>query len=152
MFRVKVLVPGLLLGLAMLLLAACGGGAAPTPTATSTPTSAPTPTTDTSVPDTPSAGGGKALFTGGSCSGCHTIEGLTAGKVGPDLTHIGTDAASRKPGTDASSYIFESIRDPEAFVADGVERAIRGVMTKGVTAGLSDTDIEQLTNFLLEQK
>ena len=75
-----------------------------------------------------------------------------AGRLGPDLTHIGTDAASRKPGTDAQSYIFESIREPEAFVAAGVERANPGIMTRGITAGLSDDEVEQITDFLLEQK
>jgi cytochrome c oxidase subunit 2 len=31
---------------------------------------------------------GKQFFTTLACAGCHTIQGLTGGKVGPELTHI----------------------------------------------------------------
>jgi len=31
---------------------------------------------------------GKELFTSLACAGCHTVKGLTGGKVGPDLTDI----------------------------------------------------------------
>jgi cytochrome c oxidase subunit 2 len=34
------------------------------------------------------AADGKALFTAKGCSGCHTVEGLSEGKLGPDLTHL----------------------------------------------------------------
>jgi len=34
------------------------------------------------------AADGKALFTQKSCSGCHTIGGVSSGKVGPNLTHV----------------------------------------------------------------
>jgi cytochrome c oxidase subunit 2 len=36
----------------------------------------------------PAVATGKQLFTTLACGGCHTIQGLTGGKVGPDLTHI----------------------------------------------------------------
>jgi cytochrome c oxidase subunit II len=36
----------------------------------------------------PAVAQGKQLFTTLACAGCHTIQGLTGGKVGPDLTHI----------------------------------------------------------------
>ena len=72
--------------------------------------------------------------------------------VGPDLTHIGTDAATRKPGVSAHDYITESIREPEAFVAEGVERAIPGLMTSALTASLSDDEVAALVDFLLMQK
>ncbi len=35
-----------------------------------------------------SAGSGKDLFRTKGCGGCHTINGYTAGKVGPNLTHF----------------------------------------------------------------
>ena len=95
---------------------------------------------------------GQAIFESGSCAGCHTIEGLTAGPLGPDLTHIGTDAANRKPGMSAAEYITESIRDPEAFVATGVERAMPGIMVAALTASLSDDEVDALVEFLLTQK
>ena len=96
---------------------------------------------------------GKDIFTGsGGCAACHTIDGVSAGMVGPDLTHIGAQGGSRKPGLSAREYITESIKDPEAFVATGVDRAIPGIMTQGITAGLSDGEVDALVAFLLAQK
>lgn len=128
---------------ALLLALACGGTAAPTlpPPATAAPTTteptSPPPATGTTSPGTDD---GESIFTGpvGGCSVCHTIEGVAAGLVGPDLTHIGTDAGTRKPGLSAEDYIRESIREPEAFVAEGVEREIAGLMLAAVTANLTD--------------
>ena len=96
---------------------------------------------------------GVETFTGdGGCSACHTVEGISAGLVGPDLTHIGTDAATRKPCVSAEAYIRESIREPDAFVAEGVARAIPGLMTSAITANLSDDQVAALVEFLLAQK
>ncbi|HAF10957.1 MAG TPA: cytochrome c oxidase subunit II [Chloroflexi bacterium] len=36
----------------------------------------------------PAVAQGKQLFTSLACAGCHTVQGLTGGKVGPELTHI----------------------------------------------------------------
>ena len=159
----SLLIPSLA-GLALILATACGG-AAPAPTFTSAPapaTTAPatiapvaTAPVATTAPPPGSGGGnseGQALFVGGSCSACHTIEGVTSGLVGPDLTHIGTDAATRKPGMSAEDYIIESIRTPEAFVAEGVERAVPGIMTSAVTAGFSNAEVDALVELLLAQK
>ena len=100
----------------------------------------------------PSASRGQEIFAGvGGCAACHTIEGVTAGLVGPNLTKIGADAASRRPGLSAKEYITESIRTPEAFVATGVELALAGVMTAALTEGLSDAQVEDLVEFLLAQ-
>ena len=96
---------------------------------------------------------GQELFAGaGGCGACHTVGGVSAGAVGPDLSHLGTDAGSRKPGTAAKEYIEESIRNPEAFVASGVDRAIPGIMTSALTGGLSDDQVASLVEFLLAQK
>ena len=96
---------------------------------------------------------GEETFRGsGGCGACHTIEGITAGVAGPDLTHIGTDASGRKSGVSAEDYLTESIRDPEAFVAEGVDRAIPGVMIKAITANLTDQQVEALVQFLLAQE
>jgi cytochrome c oxidase subunit 2 len=45
---------------------------------------------------------GKALFAGSACVGCHTVRGVSAGALGPDLTHFGartTLAAGMFPNT-----------------------------------------------------
>jgi cytochrome c oxidase subunit II len=36
------------------------------------------------------AADGKAIFAGSACVGCHTIKGVSAGTLGPDLTHFGS--------------------------------------------------------------
>ena len=96
---------------------------------------------------------GEETFTGaGGCTVCHTIEGISAGVVGPDLTLIGTDASGRIAGVSAEDYLTESLRSPEAFVAEGVDRAIPGLMTSAITANLTDQQIEALVQFLLTQK
>ena len=93
---------------------------------------------------------GQAIFTGGGgCAACHAIEGISTGAVGPNLTYLGTDAATRKSGMSAEAYIEESIRDPEAFVAPG---GIPGIMTAALTSGLSDDEVKALVDFLLAQK
>ncbi|PKB78299.1 MAG: hypothetical protein BZY88_19205 [SAR202 cluster bacterium Io17-Chloro-G9] len=128
------------------------------PTTEAPSVAADTPTPEATAPD---AGGGsaeliaqgQALFAGGGgCGGCHTVDGVTAGVVGPDLSHLGTDAATRKPGMNARDYIEESIRNPEAFVATGVPGAIKGVMTSGITSGLNDEQVASLVEFLLAQE
>lgn len=107
----------------------------------------------TEPPAQPSGLDGQAIFSGaGGCAACHTVEGISAGVVGPDLTHMGTEAATRKPGMPAEDYIFESIRDPQAFVATGVDRAFPGIMTAAITSGLSDEEVQALVDFLLAQK
>ena len=150
----RLMMPGLL-GLVLLLALACGG-AAPADTPVPPQPTTPPPATDTPTADTPTVGpvDGKAIFTGsvGGCAACHTIEGVTTGLVGPDLTHIGTDAETRKPGLSAEEYIFESIRKPEVFVAEGVERATPGLMTAVLTARLTDGQVDALVEFLLKQK
>jgi cytochrome c oxidase subunit II len=39
-------------------------------------------------PEGSEAAAGLALFNGKGCAGCHTVEGLSQGKVGPNLTHL----------------------------------------------------------------
>ena len=118
--------------------------------------------TDTPAPAAPpaAAGGGlaaqgQAVFTGaGICMTCHTIEGVpgAVGVIGPDLTHIATEAATRQPGVSARDYITESIVDPESFVAADVERAVPGLMTTAIVANLTDADVEALVEFLMQQE
>ena len=86
------------------------------------------------------------------CSTCHTIEGISGGLIGPDLTNIGADAATRIEGMSAEKYIRESIKDPEAFICQGLERATARLMTKDTVGGLTDAQVDALVAFLLAQK
>ena len=133
----------LVLSVSFLLTAACGGGGEPA--------TAPVDLVAKGrelYTNVPSSAGPQALW----CYQCHTIEGISNGLIGPDHTHIGTWASTRKPGLSSEAYIRESIRDPEAFVTEGVERAVPGLMTKAITVGLTDEQVDALVAFLLAQK
>ena len=137
---------------------------APTPVPEPTPEGgAPEPTPE--APASPVEAGlveaGQQIFLTGqgqgvatACFTCHTIDGVpgATGLLGPDLTHIGTDAANRQPGLSAEDYLRQSITEPETFIAEGVERAVPGLMLAALTAGLTDEDVDALVAFLLEQK
>lgn len=86
------------------------------------------------------------------CYQCHLIEDVSEGLIGPELTHIGTDAATRKEGFTAEQYIRESIRDPEVFIPDGVVRNLPGLMTKAIVGDLTDDEVDKLVAFLLTLK
>ena len=86
------------------------------------------------------------------CSQCHAIEGLADGLIGPELTNIGSVAAARKPGTSAEEYLVESLRNPDAFIPDGVERATPGLMTLAIVQDLTDEQVDALVAFLLAQQ
>ena len=60
-----------------------------------------------------------AAINAGGCIACHTIPEIpgAVGQIGPDLSNIGVDGATRVAGYSAEEYILESIMDPEAFIA-----------------------------------
>lgn len=91
--------------------ALCGEGA-PTPVAVEWPESA------EELPEG-NAENGQALYeTTYGCAGCHgdpTRPG--SNPVGPWLGNIGNDAATRVEGASAAQYIYQSILDPNAFIA-----------------------------------
>ena len=86
---------------------------------------------------------GKAVFGRSACVGCHTIAGISAGVMGPNLTHF----ASR--GTFAGAT-FE--RDPEnlrRWLADPPAMKPGALMPK---LGLAPADIEALVAYLQSLK
>ena len=92
---------------------------------------------------------GRTVFTGtGACITCHTIQGVAGatGIIGPELTHIGTVAANRKPGMAAEAYIRESILTPSAFV---VPTYPDGQMPTDLGTRLSAQQQADLVAFLL---
>lgn len=86
---------------------------------------------------------GKAFFRDqGGCGTCHTMAGISAGTIGPELTHVATVAETRKPGLSAEGYIRESIQSPTAFVAPGFSPQ----MPPGLASG---QNLEDLVAFLM---
>ncbi len=127
-----------------------------------TPLVAPTPGLPGSNVPAPASGTGAAASPGqqvfigaGGCSACHTIEGVTAGILGPDLTHVASTAGGRIPGLSAEEYIRESILEPDAYTVTAADEGIDQDFTVGLMqatmAGivLSDEDVDNLTEYLL---
>lgn len=108
----------------------------------------PTPTPSAEELTDPVARGQKVFLDSG-CGGCHTIEGLSTGTVGPNLTQIGTVAGTRIPGTSAQDYIRESVLNPSAFVVEGFPD---NVMPKNFGTLLSQEKLDDLFAFLDAQK
>lgn len=99
----------------------------------------------TAPPATPAPGSlqeaGMNIFTTRGCAGCHTIEGLTAGKVGPNLTHFATRttfAGSIFDRNDANLHTWLS--DPQK-AKPGNKMIIPG-------AKLTNDEITKLTAYL----
>ncbi len=107
----------------------------------------PTPTPRPEEADNPIARG-QRVFTERGCGGCHTIQGLSAGTLAPNLTQIGKVAASRKPDLSAEEYIRESILTPTAFVVEGYQP----IMPQNYGEQLSQQELDDLVAFLLAQK
>lgn len=98
----------------------------------------------------------KAVVTKGTCGVCHTIPGLdiAVGVIGPNLSAIGADAATRIPGTTAEAYIRQSIQDPNAFIAPKCPTGpcVPGVMLPNLKDILTPAEIDTVVNYLLTLK
>ncbi len=118
--------------------------------ATPIPTPAPTtlPTASSVSSSNEEIAAGQAVFTSSGCVACHTIQRVpgAVGQIGPELTDIATNAATRKPGLTAEEYIRESIENPTVFVVDGfapIMPSLRGAM--------GDDEFESLVAFLMNR-
>ncbi|MDX6587936.1 MAG: hypothetical protein QOI31_2409 [Solirubrobacterales bacterium] len=87
----------------------------------------------------PPLGDGQDIFTT-SCGSCHTLEAAgTTGTVGPDLDEALAD--------EDAEFIEQSIRDPEAEIAEGFEAGIMPVFSCDT---IPQENLKDLINFLLE--
>lgn len=108
----------------------------------------PTPTPGAEAAADPIARG-QQIYTSAGCGGCHAIQGISNGVVGPGLSQIGEVAATRKDGYSAEDYIRESILNPNAYVVDGYQP---NIMPQNYSQQLSDQELDDLVAFLLAQK
>jgi len=92
---------------------------------------------------------GLQVYLDRGCGGCHTLDGLSAGVVGPNLTQIGTVAATRVPGQSAEQYIHESILNPGAHVVEGYPD---NVMPRNFGELIPPEQLDDLIAFLLAQQ
>ena len=89
------------------------------------------------------AADGKAIFAGSACVGCHTIKGVSAGTLGPDLTHFGsrtTFAAAMFPTS--ADILTAWIKNAPALKAEAKMPAL----------GLSDDQARAVSAYLLSLK
>lgn len=86
---------------------------------------------------------GRQIYRKLDCGRCHVIDG-EGGRIGPELTHIGTAAAERAPGVGPDDYLRESVLSPGAYVVPGYN----DVMPRGLARDLSPADLEALVRYL----
>ena len=92
---------------------------------------------------------GEQLFASSGCGGCHAIEGISFGEVGPNLTQIAEVAATRKDGVSAEDYIRESIVNSNTFVVEGYQP---NIMPQNYGQQFSGQDLNDLIDYLLTQE
>lgn len=91
---------------------------------------------------------GRLVYQSSGCSGCHTLDGLSVGTVGPNQTKVGETAAARLPSMSAEEYIRQSILDPSAHLVEGYQ----DLMPKAYSQTLNPEQLNDLVAFLLAQK
>jgi cytochrome c2 len=100
---------------------------------------------------------GETVYLKQYCSSCHTLSVINAGGTfGPTHDHIGTTAAQRVSdsayggtATDATGYIYESLIDPEIYIAPGFAATRHHMPPYG---HLVEEDLNDLVYFLANQE
>ena len=90
---------------------------------------------------------GRQVYREKNCGSCHQIR-ADGSTIGPSLTHIGSTAGTREPGTSAASYLVESIRDPGAYIVPGYP----DTMPRAQERGMTQDDFDDLVLYLLTLK
>jgi cytochrome c oxidase subunit 2 len=99
----------------------------------------------------PAVAKGKEFFTTLACAGCHTIQGLTGGKIGPELTHI---ASQKTPiagiaGLDVNEANLIKWISNAPSLKPGV---VMPVFSNKAGGPLDDATINSIVQFLLTLK
>ena len=93
---------------------------------------------------------GALVFNGkGQCAACHTVDTTAPPGRCPDLTDIGTNAATRVPGMDAKAYLIESMYQPANFLVPGYGKIMPEVWKAPIA--LSKLEIEAVIAYLQSQ-
>lgn len=88
---------------------------------------------------------GRKLFSEKGCGGCHKIEGISAGNIGPELTVVGSkyqhefNYKNIKGEHTVANWIFEHFKDPQAITTGTVMPNF----------GLTDEEAKALTIYML---
>ena len=93
---------------------------------------------------------GEIIFNGkGKCNTCHTLDPSAPQSRCPDLTDIGTRAATRQPGLTAKEYLIESTYEPHKFLVPGYSNIMPPVWKPPIS--LSELEIETVIAFVQSQ-
>lgn len=94
-----------------------------------------------------------AAVTKGGCAACHVMPGIpgAVGVIGPDMTNIGVEAATRVAGESAEEYLYQSILDPNAFIAPKCPTGdcMANLMPATLAVTLSPAEIDTIVNWML---
>jgi hypothetical protein len=76
------------------------------------------------------------------------------GVVGPNLSNIGNEAATRIPGYSAEQYIHESLVNPNAFTAPKCPfgACIAGSMPANIESLVGADGVDTIVQYLLQLK
>jgi cytochrome c oxidase subunit 2 len=88
---------------------------------------------------------GKAVFARSACIGCHTIQGVSPGVIGPNLTHVGSRT------TIASGLFPNDSAHLASWIADAPALKPGSLMTR-MKPPLKDDDIAALVAYLASLK
>lgn len=88
---------------------------------------------------------GKVLFSATGCIQCHAVV-PDVQIVGPSLFAVGTRAANHKEDVSAEEYLYESIVEPNVFIAEGFQPDL---MPKTFKEVLVPEDIADLIAYLV---
>lgn len=104
--------------------------------------------------ETPAATGPRepqVIFTELGCAGCHNLTepqtDSNRGPIGPNMGNLYENAPNRVPGEDASTYVHNSIRDPNAFVVPGYQP---NLMPAGLADRMTPEELDALVAWLLD--
>ena len=93
---------------------------------------------------------GEIIFNGkGKCNTCHTLDPSAPKSRCPDLTDIGTRAATRQSGKAAKEYLIESTYEPHKFLVPGYGNIMPPVWKPPIS--LTELEIETVIAFLQSQ-
>ena len=93
---------------------------------------------------------GEIIFNGkGKCNTCHTLDPSAPPSRCPDLTDIGTRAATQQPGMTAKEYLIESTYEPHKYLVPGYGNIMPPVWKPPIS--LTELEIETVIAFLQNQ-
>ena len=93
---------------------------------------------------------GEAIFNGkGKCNTCHTLDPSAPPSRCPDLTNVGTLAATRQPGMTTKEYLIESTYEPHKYLVPGYGNIMPPVWKPPIS--LTELEIETVIAFLQNQ-